>query len=148
MSSTTSFSARPVGPRAPRPIPRALDRAPREKAYADRRLESPEDDERRRYTPEDQAYSAIDNNFDTAWITGTFVPDPAGQWWQANFANPVTTDHVTLVQPQRGDRSRWVSGVTLTFDGKDPVHEALTSASHLRRARHSPSRRRRSTRCA
>ena len=61
------------------------------------------------YTPEDQAYSAIDDNLDTAWITGTFVPDPAGQWWQAQFANPVTTDHVTLVQPQRGDRSRWVS---------------------------------------
>ena len=56
------------------------------------------------YTPEDQAYSAIDDNFDTAWITGTFVPDPAGQWWQAQFANPVTTDHITLVQPQRGDR--------------------------------------------
>ncbi|MDR3664079.1 MAG: discoidin domain-containing protein, partial [Mycobacterium sp.] len=70
------------------------------------------------YTPEDQAYSAIDGNFDSAWITGTFVPDPAGQWWQARFANPVTTDHVTLVQPQRGDRSRWVSAVTLTFDGK------------------------------
>src|SRR6202034_268244 len=31
------------------------------------------------YTPEDQAYSAIDDNFDTAWITGTFVPDPKGQ---------------------------------------------------------------------
>ena len=83
------------------------------------------------YTPEDRASSAIDDNFDTAWITGTFVPDPAGQWWQANFATPVTTDHITLVQPQRGDRSRWVSGVTLTFDGKDPVHDALTSASHL-----------------
>ena len=37
------------------------------------------------YTPEDQAYSAIDDNFDTAWITGTFVPDPAGQWWQAQL---------------------------------------------------------------
>src|SRR5208283_2399903 len=83
------------------------------------------------YTPEDQAYSAIDNNFDTAWITGTFVPDPAGQWWQARFANPVTTDHITLVQPQRGDRSRWVSAITLTFDGKDPVRYALTGASHL-----------------
>ena len=83
------------------------------------------------YTPEDQAYSAIDDNFDTAWITGTFVPDPAGQWWQAQLTTPVTTDHITLVQPQRGDRSRWVSGVTLTFDGKDPVHYALTSASHL-----------------
>ena len=78
------------------------------------------------YTPEDQAFSAIDGNLDTAWITGTFVPDPAGQWWQARFTNPVTTDHITLVQPQRGDRSRWVSSVTLTFDGKDPVSYDLT----------------------
>jgi arabinofuranan 3-O-arabinosyltransferase len=83
------------------------------------------------YTPEDQAYSAIDNDFDTAWITGTFVPDPAGQWWQARFTNPVSTDHITLVQPQRGDRSRWVSAVTLTFDGKDPLRYNLTAASHV-----------------
>jgi len=83
------------------------------------------------YTPENQAHSAIDGDFDTAWITGTFVPDPAGQWWQAQFANPVATDHITLVQPQRGDRSRWVSAVTLTFDGKDPVRYDLTSASHV-----------------
>ncbi len=83
------------------------------------------------YTPEDEAYSAIDGNFDTAWITGTFVPDPAGQWWQAQFGKPVTTDHITVVQPQRGDRSRWVSSVTLTFDGKDPVRYKLTKASHL-----------------
>ena len=40
------------------------------------------------YTPEDQAYSAIDNNFDTAWITGTFVPDPEGQWWQVAVRQP------------------------------------------------------------
>ena len=83
------------------------------------------------YTPEDQAYSAIDNNFDTAWIAGTFVPDPQGQWWQSQFAKPVTTDHITLVQPQRGDRSRWVSGVTLTFDGKDPVTYKLNASSHV-----------------
>ncbi|HSZ36960.1 MAG TPA: alpha-(1-_3)-arabinofuranosyltransferase family protein [Acidimicrobiales bacterium] len=83
------------------------------------------------YTPEDQAYSAIDNNLDTAWITGTFVPDPKGEWWQAQFTNAVTTDHITVVQPQRGDRSRWVSGVTLTFDGKDPIQYGLTAASHL-----------------
>jgi hypothetical protein len=82
------------------------------------------------YTPEDRAYAAIDDNFDTAWITGTFVPDPAGQWWQSTFANPVTTDHITLVQPQTGDRSRWVSKVTLTFDGKSPVSFDLTKSSH------------------
>ncbi len=83
------------------------------------------------YTPEDQAYSAIDGNLDTAWITGTFVPNPSGDWWQAQFTSPVTTDHITLVQPQRGDRSRWVSAVTLTFDGKDPIRYDLTAASHL-----------------
>jgi hypothetical protein len=83
------------------------------------------------YTPEDQAYSAIDNNFDTAWITGTFVPDPKGEWWQSQFTNPVTTDHITVVQPQRGDRSRWVSKVTLTFDGKDPETYALNASSHV-----------------
>ena len=84
------------------------------------------------YTPEDQAYSAIDDNFDTAWITGTFVPDPAGQWWQAPVRQrPSPTDHITLVQPQHGDRSRWVSGVTLTFDGKDPVTYDLDASSHV-----------------
>ncbi len=82
------------------------------------------------YTPEDQPYSAIDGNLDTAWTTGTFVPDPAGQWWQVHLANPVSTDHITLVQPQRGNHARWVSEVTLTFDGKNPVHVALTPASH------------------
>jgi hypothetical protein len=83
------------------------------------------------YTPEDQAYSAIDNNFDTAWITGTFVPNPSGQWWQSKLTTPVTTNHITVVQPQRGDRARWVSSVTLTFDGKDPIRYKLTPASHL-----------------
>ncbi len=83
------------------------------------------------YTPENQAASAIDDDFDTAWITGTFVPDPRGEWWQSQFAKPVTTDHITLVQPQRGDRSRWVSAVTLTFDGKDPVTYQLNASSHV-----------------
>jgi arabinofuranan 3-O-arabinosyltransferase len=83
------------------------------------------------YTPEDRAYSAIDNNLDTAWITGTFVPDPAGQWWQAVFAHPVTTDHIVVVQPQKGDRARWVSKVTVSFDGRAPVTYALGQKSHL-----------------
>jgi hypothetical protein len=83
------------------------------------------------YTPEDRAYAAIDNNFDTSWITGTFVPDPAGQWWQVQFAQPSTIDHINLVQPQTGDRSRWVSKVTLTFDGRHPTTYNLTKKSHV-----------------
>ncbi len=81
------------------------------------------------YTPEDRAYSAIDDNLDTAWETGTFVADPSGQWWQAHFATPATTDHVTLVQPQTGTRRRWITKVTLTFDGGRPVTESLGPSS-------------------
>ncbi len=81
------------------------------------------------YTPEDRAYSAIDGNLDTAWETGTFVPDPAGQWWQVRYQSPVTADHVTLVQPQRGDLTRHLTRVTLTFDGGSPVVVQLGPAS-------------------
>ncbi len=83
------------------------------------------------YTPEDRAYGAIDNNFDTSWITGTFVSNPAGQWWQTRFAQASTINHINLVQPQTGDRSRWVSKVTLTFDGQHPMTYDLTKKSHV-----------------
>ncbi|HEX3946516.1 MAG TPA: discoidin domain-containing protein, partial [Acidimicrobiales bacterium] len=81
------------------------------------------------YTPEDRAYSAVDGNLDTAWETGTFVADPAGQWWQAHFPTATTAGHVTLVQPQTGTRSRWVTKATLTFDGGKPVTVPLGTSS-------------------
>jgi len=81
------------------------------------------------YTPENRAYSAVDGNLDTAWVTGTFVANPAGQWWQAKFSTPTTTDHVTLVQPQTGTRRRRITKATLTFDGGHPVTVSLGAAS-------------------
>jgi arabinofuranan 3-O-arabinosyltransferase len=77
------------------------------------------------YTPENRAFSAIDGNLDTAWSTGTFLPDPAGQWWQARFSSPVKADQVTLVQTQTGNRSRWITRVTLSFDGGRAITEDL-----------------------
>ncbi len=82
------------------------------------------------FTPENRAYSAIDDNLDTSWNTGTFVSNPSGQWWQVQFSNPVTTNHVTLVQLQRGDRTRWISRVTLRFDGKNPETYDLGKSSY------------------
>ncbi len=73
------------------------------------------------YTPEDRAYNAIDGNLGTNWETGTFVPNPRGQWWQVIFQKPITENHVTLVQPLTGDTSRWITRATLTFDGRHPV---------------------------
>jgi hypothetical protein len=81
------------------------------------------------YTPEDAAYGATDDNPETSWNTGSGVSDPAGQWWQITAASAVTSDNVTLVQPQTGDLSRWVTRATLTFDGKHPVTVNLGPAS-------------------
>ena len=61
---------------------------------------------------------------------GYLRPDPKGEWWQSQFTNPVSTDHITSVQPQRAT-ARWVSKVTLTFDGKDPVTYDLNASSHV-----------------
>ncbi len=94
------------------------------------------------FTPENRAYSALDNNLDTSWNTGTFVSNPSGQWWQVQFGNPVTTNHIALVQLQRGDRTRWISKVTLTFDGKSPETFDLGQVAPTGRpASRSPSRR-------
>jgi len=81
------------------------------------------------YTPEDRAYNAIDGSVDTAWRTGTFVAKPSGEWWQSAFTPPVTTGTVTLVQPVNGDVSRWITKVTLSFDGASPVTVALRPSS-------------------
>ncbi len=82
------------------------------------------------FTPENRAYSALDNNLDTSWNTGTFVSNPSGQWWQVQFGNAMTTNHIALVQLQKGDRTRWISRVTLTFDGKSPETFDLDKSSY------------------
>ena len=81
------------------------------------------------YTPEDDAYAAIDNNLDTSWTTGIGVPDPVGQWWQVKTARPISADQVTLVQPQNGNTSRAITKVTLTFDGRHPLTVNLGPSS-------------------
>ncbi len=72
------------------------------------------------YTPENQAASALDGNLRTAWRVADF-DDPVGQWIRVSLTKPVTTDHVTLVQPLYGPRNRWMTRTTLTFDGGSPV---------------------------
>ena len=62
---------------------------------------------------------------------GHLRPRPGRPVVAGAIRDTVTTNHITLVQPQRGDRSRWISSVTVTFDGKDPEHFQLTNASHL-----------------
>ncbi len=81
------------------------------------------------YTPENRPYAALDGNLDSAWVTGVFDPDPAGEWWQIHLAGPVTTDHITVVQPQTGDVSRSITKASLIFDGGRPVPVTLGPSS-------------------
>ncbi len=80
------------------------------------------------YLPEDRPSQALDGNLNTAWETGAFTV-PLHQWWQVRLSDPLTTDHVTLVQPLSGVNNQTITKVRLTFDGHDPVTVALGAPS-------------------
>ncbi len=78
--------------------------------------------------PEDRAAVALDGDTQTSWQTSAFS-DPVGQWWQVTLDHPTTSDHVNLLQVITGSLTRWITNVTLTFDGRKTVHVDLTPAS-------------------
>ncbi len=80
------------------------------------------------YLPEDRPSAALDGNTQTAWLEGS-LGDPRGQWWQVALHQPRTLDRLTLVQPQTGDPDRWITRVTLVFDGGHPETVSLGPAS-------------------
>ncbi len=80
------------------------------------------------FTPEDRPYMAFDGNLNTAWTTAAFSP-AGGQWLQVSLDHAVMTSVVDLVQPYLQQPNRWVTKVTLTFDGGKSLTIPLTDAS-------------------
>ena len=80
------------------------------------------------FTPEDRPAEAFDGNLATAWSVAAFS-DATGNWLQVRLDHPVTTDHINLVQVLGSTVNRWITRVTLCFDGKQAVTENLSSAS-------------------
>src|SRR5262249_16227766 len=74
--------------------------------------------------PEDPPAKGVDGDLGTAWIEGAGT-DATGQRLVLHLAHPVTADHVVLVQPQTGIRDRYVTDVTLRFDGGHDEHVQL-----------------------
>ncbi|MGQ0805110.1 MAG: alpha-(1-_3)-arabinofuranosyltransferase domain-containing protein, partial [Actinomycetota bacterium] len=72
------------------------------------------------YTAEDRPVRALDGDPRTAWRAAAFAPTE-GERIVIELDEPVTTDHVNLVQPLNGDRDRWITKATLRFDGGDDV---------------------------
>ncbi|HEV2369609.1 MAG TPA: alpha-(1-_3)-arabinofuranosyltransferase family protein, partial [Acidimicrobiales bacterium] len=78
------------------------------------------------YTPEDRPDNAVDGDPTTAWKVAAFS-DAVGQKLQVQLQAPVTTDHVTLLQPPGGNRT--ITKVGLSFDGGAPMTVDLGPAS-------------------
>jgi hypothetical protein len=67
------------------------------------------------YIPEDRPVHALDGDRFSAWRVGAFE-DVRGQRLEVELDAPVTTDRVRVLQPVNGDRNRWITEATLTFD--------------------------------
>jgi len=80
------------------------------------------------YTAEDRAERALDGDPFTAWKVDAFAND-IGEKLRIRLEHPITTDHVNLVQPLTGPRDRYITEVTLTFDGKHSFKAALDASS-------------------
>jgi arabinofuranan 3-O-arabinosyltransferase len=78
-------------------------------------------------TADNRPTLAVDGDVETAWETGAFSA-VGGERLTIVPDEPVTTDHVTLLQPVRGARNRHLTEVRLHFDGDgdgDPVDVVL-----------------------
>ena len=79
-------------------------------------------------SPENQAINAVDGNPSTAWVEGA-LQLATNETLQITLDHPVTTNNVTLLQPQGGERNRSITSVSLRFDGKDPLAVPLNQSS-------------------
>ncbi len=77
--------------------------------------------------PEDRATAAFDGELRTAWRVGG--PNPLWSWIAFRPEPPVTTDHVTLVQPLGLPRDRWITQVRVTVNDRPPLTVELGDAS-------------------
>jgi hypothetical protein len=80
------------------------------------------------YTPEDRPYMAFDGNPQTAWTASAFST-AGGNWIQVALDNAVTTNYLDLVQPYTQQPNRWITKVTLTFNGDHSIVETLGDTS-------------------
>jgi arabinofuranan 3-O-arabinosyltransferase len=96
------------------------------------------------FTPEDRAAEAFDGNLQTAWSVAAFSK-ATGNWIQIRLDHAVTTDHLNLVQVLGSSVNRWITRVTLRFDGDHAVQVNLGQASRVSGGQTIPFPRRRFT---
>jgi arabinofuranan 3-O-arabinosyltransferase len=68
------------------------------------------------FTPENRPANALDGDLETAWRVGDFSP-VGDERLRIDLEEPVTTDHVEVVQPTVGDRNRYITQLEVRLDG-------------------------------
>ena len=79
------------------------------------------------FTGSDRAANAVDGDPATAWRVAAF-DDAVGEFIELDVDEPLTTDHLDLLQVQ-GAKNRHITTVELRFDDGDPVPVDLSEAS-------------------
>jgi len=72
-----------------------------------------------RLTPEDRPAAAIDGDLATGWREGAGV-DATGARLVIDLDEPITADHIDLVQLQNGQRTRSIKSIELRLDDGEP----------------------------
>ncbi|TMM10612.1 MAG: DUF3367 domain-containing protein [Actinobacteria bacterium] len=82
------------------------------------------------YTPANRPDLAMDGDLSTSWEVAAFSKvDNQGQYLRFNMTHAVTTNQITVVQPQNGPRDRFVTHATLRFDHGPDVPVQLGPSS-------------------
>ncbi len=79
-------------------------------------------------TPEDDPTNAVDGDRATAWRIGGFS-SATGEKIRLIYRDPVTTDHLTLLQSIGGVRNRFITEVQISLDEGEPFTVELGEAS-------------------
>ena len=80
-------------------------------------------------TPEDDPVNAVDGDRGTSWRIGGFS-SATGEALRLTYKDPVTTDHLTLLQAIGGPRNRFITQVEVSLDGREPFTVELGDESH------------------
>nr|MBA3280651.1 DUF3367 domain-containing protein [Acidimicrobiia bacterium] len=79
-------------------------------------------------TPEADPANAVDGVLTTAWRTGGFA-SALDDRLKITYRDPVTTDHLRVLQAFGGVRNRTITDVDVRFDGGEPTSYPLDDAS-------------------
>ena len=81
------------------------------------------------FAPEGRPTQAIDGDPKTAWEVAAGLPTVGREHIEVQLERPITTDHMSLLQANKGPRGRWITKVGVRFDDGPTIHRDLSLTS-------------------